>query len=665
VKRDAREGVRAPAVPGLLLLAALLALSLHAASYLPFISDDALISLRYAERLLEGEGLTWTDGERVEGYSNLLWILLCAALGVTGIDLIAAARVLGLTGAAATLLLVARAAARGHAGSRLPGVAAALALAACGPLAVWAVGGLEQPLLAALLAWALAAASGALDGATDATRATWHASIPLALLCWTRPDGALFTAAICAGFWLAACGPRRRRTVACARLALLPAAAYLAQSAFRIVYYGDGLPNPAYAKLAFTLQRFGEGANYVASGAFWLAGLLLPSVWLGLQAWRAGGPAASAAPAGFASTAASASSAEGHVAKPRTRGRLLLLSVPIVFWAGYVALIGGDGFPGRRHWVPLLIPLALIFAEGLAWLSRRGARRTALVTALSGVLLLAGMQSFDPQNRRARLERWEWDGAVVGRFLREAFHEQQPLLAVDPAGTLPYFSRLPALDMLGINDRYLAHHRPADFGHGPLGHELGDGSYVLDREPDLVAFCGPTGAARPCFRGGKEMVRDARFRASYRLVQIVAGESELAARLWVRAEGGRLGIRREERRVRLPALLLSANPESTARLAADGTVGVAVQARVPAGYAALRLSPGAWRLRVEHDGSTPRTTVRRSGEGVILARGGSDLGFLLESGDRAVIDLQIDASPAAPTRVRYIDLVRAPEGVIN
>ena len=62
-------------------LAALPALALFALQAgwpWPFFSDDSFISLRYAARLLAGEGLTWTDGERVEGYSNLLWVLLTA-----------------------------------------------------------------------------------------------------------------------------------------------------------------------------------------------------------------------------------------------------------------------------------------------------------------------------------------------------------------------------------------------------------------------------------------------------------------------------------------------------------------------------------------------------------------------------------------------------------
>ena len=72
-------------------------LAVHAARYWPFMADDAFISLRYSARLNAGHGLTWDDYEKVEGYSNLLWVLGCAALGRLGLDLVVAARVLGAT----------------------------------------------------------------------------------------------------------------------------------------------------------------------------------------------------------------------------------------------------------------------------------------------------------------------------------------------------------------------------------------------------------------------------------------------------------------------------------------------------------------------------------------------------------------------------------------
>ena len=45
-----------------------------------FITDDAFISFRYARNLLEGHGLVFNVGDRVEGYSNFLWVLELAFL---------------------------------------------------------------------------------------------------------------------------------------------------------------------------------------------------------------------------------------------------------------------------------------------------------------------------------------------------------------------------------------------------------------------------------------------------------------------------------------------------------------------------------------------------------------------------------------------------------
>lgn len=40
-----------------------------------FIQDDAFISFRYAYNLVNGIGLVWNEGERIEGYTNFLWTL--------------------------------------------------------------------------------------------------------------------------------------------------------------------------------------------------------------------------------------------------------------------------------------------------------------------------------------------------------------------------------------------------------------------------------------------------------------------------------------------------------------------------------------------------------------------------------------------------------------
>lgn len=132
----------------------------HAQLYRGFLSDDALISMRYSERLLEGFGLTWTDGIPVEGYSNLLWVLLTAGLGALGMNLVDAVRTLGLAGNISVLFAIlylylhvqphnSGAVASAKVSSLWPLVLAQLFWLTLGSTAVWSMGGLEQPLVTA------------------------------------------------------------------------------------------------------------------------------------------------------------------------------------------------------------------------------------------------------------------------------------------------------------------------------------------------------------------------------------------------------------------------------------------------------------------------------------------------------------------------------------
>ena len=45
-----------------------------------WVSDDAFISMRYVENFISGFGLTYNVGERVQGYTNPLWVLLLSAV---------------------------------------------------------------------------------------------------------------------------------------------------------------------------------------------------------------------------------------------------------------------------------------------------------------------------------------------------------------------------------------------------------------------------------------------------------------------------------------------------------------------------------------------------------------------------------------------------------
>src|SRR5262245_5019364 len=44
------------------------------------ISDDAMTSMQYAKNLAHGKGLVFNVGERVEGYTNFLWVIAMTPL---------------------------------------------------------------------------------------------------------------------------------------------------------------------------------------------------------------------------------------------------------------------------------------------------------------------------------------------------------------------------------------------------------------------------------------------------------------------------------------------------------------------------------------------------------------------------------------------------------
>ena len=48
--------------------------------------DDAFISFRYARNFAEGHGIVFNPGERVEGYTNFLWVVILAVPFLLHVD---------------------------------------------------------------------------------------------------------------------------------------------------------------------------------------------------------------------------------------------------------------------------------------------------------------------------------------------------------------------------------------------------------------------------------------------------------------------------------------------------------------------------------------------------------------------------------------------------
>jgi len=552
-------------------------LACHAAYYYPFLSDDALISLRYSQRLIHGLGLTWTDGEKVEGYTNLLWVLINAACGALGFDLIISARSIGFIGALGAIYAVSIAPHTGYRLDRVRLITAGMTLALSAPLAVWSIGALEHGFMAGILAIALFFFIRALQPPQALGRDILIASLLFAMLALLRADGIiLFTMA---GMGLLVSHGINKKTFKCLiSVAALPFFLLLLQFIFRIIYYKEILPNTAYAKVSINLIRLESGLLHVAKG-FLAIGVFCILVLL-----------------------AAVISAKSGALRKTDRHRLVIPLMVSAGWTAYIIVVGGDIFPGWRQLLISIIPLSLVFADGIgfasAWIRRHGVIFSVCwVAVLSAHLIL---QMFDAENRRAKDELWEWGGYSVGHVLKSAFSKYQPLLAVDAAGALPYWSQLPSLDMLGLNDKFIAKNPPADFGVGNIGHELGNGDYVWRTSPDIIAFNNANGAPLPSFRSGKQLLAKPEFAYTYQFIKVqgIIGNRSIG-NLYIKYNNGPLGIQRTSNALRIPGYLFSGIVSTGAQLDKDNRLFTPITANQPGRIDKVFLDKGNWQLSTQ------------------------------------------------------------------
>ncbi|MBK6849660.1 MAG: hypothetical protein IPG96_19710 [Proteobacteria bacterium] len=231
-------------------LLAVVALWLHARCY-PFVTDDAYITFRYSWNLATHGQPVFNLGERVEGYTNFLWMVLLALGLKLGVAPEALARVLATLAAAGVLVLVVVLSRVYRGGRATPWDAlGALWLASAAHFAAWCGGGLEAQLFGALVlaGIVLHALELATAGPARPSRSA-AGGLLFALATLTRPR---------ALFWgltqlhRLACklrdGRRLRPSAAewvGALAFLLPCGAFFV---WRWRYYGYPLPNTFYVK---------------------------------------------------------------------------------------------------------------------------------------------------------------------------------------------------------------------------------------------------------------------------------------------------------------------------------------------------------------------------------------------------------------------------------
>jgi arabinofuranosyltransferase len=450
--------------------------------YFHNVCDDSLISMQYARNLAMGNGLVFNLGERVEGYTNFLWILLIAPIfslsRLLSLDFVRVAVQFSIIIAAVDVMLVVVVGRILWKRSLLPLIAAVGFCIFDNDYTVWAIQALESHLvifwtLLAVLLW-------------QQHRSVWL-GITLACLVMSRPDSVLFVAILLGNDALAVGlglfrkkdrlpGGEDNATSLTEFITTLSVFVFLFGGYFlwRYSYYGYLLPNTYYLKIQ------GLYLEAIPRGTYYLKAFLSRRGWIPLVVllnlfW--------------------------------VRDRIIrVLLLWLLAHTAYVVYVGGDFYPGSRFFVVTVPVIALLIGhlvhKSYQLISRRlnpsdlrikrvayRLLHTAFSLLLLGTLVHFAQLGFSRGPYRIEILRWGehyHETYAYIKWLGEQSPKKASILTGD-IGSSGFFGNFYVIDFYGVIDPLVAHQEVSSFGRGKPGHEKqADATRLLLRHPTYI-----------------------------------------------------------------------------------------------------------------------------------------------------------------------------------
>lgn len=413
------------------------------------LADDSMISMRYAKNLAAGYGLVWNPGgELVEGYSNFLWTLVMTSFHLLNFHPSKISLYLQIVGAILlmlNLIWVWKIAGLVSKGSPFVCVAAVILTGFYFPLNYWGLMGYEVSLLVLLVSLSVWEALKNLE--SDKLPIWLYLLFVVGLL--TRDDMLPFFLGITVFLFIVDHRKRYRHLLVGGTVL---AAVFVGHTAFRWFYYGDVLPNTYYLKLVGypILLRLSCGL-IVFLGFLLRMNLSLLLLLL--------------------------------VACLVRRDKLLaLLAWLCLIQSAYSIYVGGDAweqYGWSNRYLSVVIPLLFILITvslgtlierwnrarlPLSWNGNLPGSGMKLVKPVLVLMILFSLNAYDGL---VSLRQWvllspapeiEYIHRSVIMGLRvQAITNPEAKVAVIMAGAAPYFMDRIAIDLLGKNDRWIAH----------------------------------------------------------------------------------------------------------------------------------------------------------------------------------------------------------------
>lgn len=444
----------------LAVLAVIVAIGVALAWWQRFVVDDAFIAFRYARHAARGLGFVWNPGEEpLEGFTSFAWTALLTLACKLGLDPEPTSLAVGL-GCFAGTLVATYFLALGVTRRRVVALVTAALVAMSPTMSAFATSGLETSAQVFLATATLAVLAGGSGGIRITSPRRAAAATALAALAVTvRMDAApllLLTIVVVAR-------SGHRRPLAAPALVLAPWLAY------RLATFHSLFPNTYAAKVAGDSGAWSRGLLYVAT--FGVLSMALPMI----------------------------AFAVGSCVRAKARARVVAPSLAFVgLWCAYVTWVGAD-FMEFRFMAPLVPPAIVLFAWGACREIRARAPRIALAVSVAVVFLVDWrltrgddyfMPSLHVETVRAlgnHIDHPNEDWRGIGRALHQTFAaDSGVVLAVRPAGVIPYESDLPSVDVFGLNDRWVAANGEIDPDAASGHRRIAPVSYLVERRVSLV-----------------------------------------------------------------------------------------------------------------------------------------------------------------------------------
>lgn len=448
----------------------------HAFYYWEWVEDDAFISMRYAQNLVNGSGLVFNPGERVEGYSNLAWVLYAGLAIKLNLNPLLVLRITAILAGLFAVILSWKATRILLPKAQMSAYVAPLFLALNPMLPRHSTTGLETVPFAALVI-----AGFVTSTKRPALTNSYSFILLFVLLICMRPEGVVFAWLFL--FWRHFCsriskGPSSltmggilRKGKPSSRIMWFELSAVFVATASLFVwkwsYYGNPLPNTYYAKMTGDGRAFVEGIIYSIDFLRENGGAVLVGLFL------------------------------ANLLNPNRSIVFFFCALIVTVQVGIVIAAGGDWMHFYRFFVPVMPLIASVCAAGLGVIlilnqQSLGAKNLAGKWPLTIVLVVTMAAGYLNVYKVERATgRAVMPFVKSGSYLTDGYRQTAKWVidntppgssvAICDIGLVGFYSERPIIDMFGLIDPHISRLDGRQ-------HFKSDSEYVLGKHPDVVVL---------------------------------------------------------------------------------------------------------------------------------------------------------------------------------